>query len=99
MVRASALLLVPLALSANSSVLPPRRFAPATGNAVGQHDRPASLHEQFHAAQKRQAPANGSFWLESIDHQGVAPYAPDGYEVFRNVKDFGAKGMQLLPVR
>ncbi|GAB1315404.1 hypothetical protein MFIFM68171_05614 [Madurella fahalii] len=32
------------------------------------------------------------FWLERIAHQGVAPFAGSGYEVFRNVKDFGAVG-------
>jgi glucan 1,3-beta-glucosidase len=32
------------------------------------------------------------FWLESIAHQGLSPFGPSGYTVFRNVKDFGAKG-------
>ena len=33
------------------------------------------------------------FWLEKIRHQGTAAYNPNtGYQVFRNVKDFGAKG-------
>ncbi|KAJ6547053.1 exo-beta-1,3-glucanase [Mycena capillaripes] len=35
------------------------------------------------------------FWLEAIKHQGKAAYNnadPSGYQVFRNVKDFGAKG-------
>lgn len=33
------------------------------------------------------------FWMETIPHQGVAPFQPDpAYQVFRNVKDFGAKG-------
>ncbi|KAH6618327.1 glycoside hydrolase family 55 protein [Chaetomium sp. MPI-SDFR-AT-0129] len=32
------------------------------------------------------------FWLEKIKHQGVAPFGGDGYKVFRNVKDYGAKG-------
>jgi glucan 1,3-beta-glucosidase len=33
------------------------------------------------------------YWLESIKHQGIAPYDGDpSYPVFRNVKDFGAKG-------
>lgn len=42
--------------------------------------------------------ANGTatlttYWLEQIDHQGVAAFNADtGYKVFRNVKDFGAKG-------
>ncbi len=32
------------------------------------------------------------YWLESIAHQGISPFGPSGYTVFRNVKDFGAKG-------
>lgn len=36
--------------------------------------------------------ANGSYWMENIEHQGVAPFAGDDYKVFRNVKDFGATG-------
>ncbi|KAK6354721.1 hypothetical protein TWF696_003860 [Orbilia brochopaga] len=31
-------------------------------------------------------------WLDAIAHQGRAPYAPTDYKVYRNVKDFGAKG-------
>jgi glucan 1,3-beta-glucosidase len=39
------------------------------------------------------AAAGSPFWLQSISHQGKAPYNADsGYKVFRNVKDFGAKG-------
>ncbi|KAJ7684648.1 exo-beta-1,3-glucanase [Mycena polygramma] len=34
-----------------------------------------------------------TFWLEAIKHQGRAAYDEDlGYQVFRNVVDFGAKG-------
>ncbi|KAK0185856.1 exo-beta-1,3-glucanase [Armillaria mellea] len=34
------------------------------------------------------------FWLEVIKHQGTSPFNPDpgSYQVFRNVKDFGAVG-------
>ena len=34
------------------------------------------------------------YWLEKIKHQGIAAYNPDpaGYQVFRNVKDYGAVG-------
>jgi glucan 1,3-beta-glucosidase len=40
--------------------------------------------------------ADGStFWLESIGHQGVSAFGTSGYQVFRNVKDFGAKGNVL----
>ena len=37
--------------------------------------------------------ASTTFWLENIKHQGVAAFRKDStYQVFRNVKDFGAKG-------
>ncbi|KAG9310411.1 glycoside hydrolase family 55 protein [Chiua virens] len=34
------------------------------------------------------------YWFETIKHQGASPFNPDpsSYQVFRNVKDFGAKG-------
>lgn len=34
------------------------------------------------------------YWLEKINHQGIAAYNPNptGYKVFRNVKDYGAVG-------
>ncbi|KAF8063611.1 exo-beta-1,3-glucanase [Lyophyllum atratum] len=34
------------------------------------------------------------FWMQSIRHQGISAYHsnPAGYQVFRNVKDFGARG-------
>lgn len=37
------------------------------------------------------------YWLEHIHHQGVSAFNTDKtYQVFRNVKDFGAKGYVLL---
>jgi len=35
-----------------------------------------------------------SYWMEDIQHQGLAAFNsnPSGYTVFRNVKDYGAKG-------
>jgi glucan 1,3-beta-glucosidase len=39
------------------------------------------------------AAAGVPYWLQNIHHQGIAPYNNDSsYPVFRNVKDFGAKG-------
>lgn len=35
---------------------------------------------------------NSSYWLQSIGHQGVSAFGASGYQVFRNVKDFGAHG-------
>ena len=44
---------------------------------------------------EKPGPANvGTYWMEQIRHQGKAPFNPQAgsYQVFRNVKDFGAKG-------
>ncbi|CBQ70801.1 probable beta-1,3 exoglucanase precursor [Sporisorium reilianum SRZ2] len=51
---------------------------------------PAALEESRTSA----GASNGTFWLELVDHNGKATYNPDpaAYQVFRNVKDFGAKG-------
>lgn len=40
------------------------------------------------------AAADTAYWLADIAHQGVAAFNPNpsGYQVFRNVKDYGAKG-------
>ncbi|KAH8886405.1 pectin lyase-like protein [Thozetella sp. PMI_491] len=37
--------------------------------------------------------AHAAFWMEGVPHRGKASFNPDtSYQVFRNVKDFGAKG-------
>ena len=37
------------------------------------------------------------YWFESIKHKEVAAFRKDAtYQVFRNVKEFGAKGLQLI---
>ena len=40
------------------------------------------------------ASSSAPFWLQSIKHQGISAYNddPGSYQVFRNVKDFGAQG-------
>ncbi|KAM0326342.1 hypothetical protein ACHAQA_006943 [Verticillium albo-atrum] len=39
------------------------------------------------------ATAVKGYWMEEIAHQGLSPYHEDpGYQVFRNVRDFGAAG-------
>ncbi|KAL4796348.1 hypothetical protein BDV19DRAFT_388484 [Aspergillus venezuelensis] len=36
--------------------------------------------------------ASSSYWMASMVQNGASPFAPDGYKVWRNVKDYGAKG-------
>nr|GAT59631.1 predicted protein [Mycena chlorophos] len=40
------------------------------------------------------AAAGAPYWMDTIAHQGISAYNanPSSYQVFRNVKDFGAKG-------
>ncbi|MCJ1391404.1 hypothetical protein MMC18_004268 [Xylographa bjoerkii] len=39
------------------------------------------------------SPNCAPYWLENIKHQGISAFNPDKtYQVFRNVKDFGAQG-------
>jgi len=38
------------------------------------------------------APASSQYWLSTISRQGVVAYGDSAHKVFRNVKDFGAKG-------
>ena len=36
--------------------------------------------------------ATSDWWMATISQRGSSPFAPSGYKVWRNVKDFGAKG-------
>ncbi|RYP69856.1 hypothetical protein DL771_005867 [Monosporascus sp. 5C6A] len=36
--------------------------------------------------------ADDGFWLSTLGPLGTSPFAPEGYQFFRNVKDFGAVG-------
>ena len=50
--------------------------------------------EKVQAAVVEAAAADTAYWLADIAHQGTAAFNsnPSGYNVFRNVKDYGAKG-------
>ncbi|KAI5465427.1 family 55 glycoside hydrolase [Mariannaea sp. PMI_226] len=39
-----------------------------------------------------QAAAGSSWWFSDIKRQGTVAYGTPGYKIFRNVKDYGAKG-------
>lgn len=44
---------------------------------------------------KVSATSDAPYWLADINHQGIAAFNanPSGYTVFRNVKNYGAKGI------
>lgn len=44
------------------------------------------------------APAASDYWVGNIKRQGAVAFGNGtDYQVYRNVKDFGAKGRKLLP--
>lgn len=55
----------------------------------------ASSAASLHTLANEHATSDASYWLADIKHQGVAAFNanPSGYTVFRNVKDYGAKGI------
>ncbi|KAI3480149.1 hypothetical protein L1887_57749 [Cichorium endivia] len=67
------------------------------GDQISQAGWQLTLNDTMPPSSSRQnnaAQANSTFWLELVDHNGSATYnpTPNTYKVFRNVRDFGAKG-------
>ena len=72
-------------------------------SAIALHT-PHGIHHSLHSGSSGRDSLSGhgtssttagadSYWLEAIQHQGIAPFNTNSsYQVFRNVKDFGAKG-------
>lgn len=56
-------------------------------------DLTASLDASLTFGQCHPVVRHEDFWMETIKHTGVSPFLNDSsYTVYRNVKDFGAKG-------
>jgi glucan 1,3-beta-glucosidase len=82
-------------VSSMTSVLKPAvTYAGPTGNASIAL-KTSTAASVFVAAA---TPAATSYWLETIKHQGISAFNanPGSYQVFRNVKSFGAKGMPQI---
>ncbi|KAL2811038.1 pectate lyase superfamily protein-domain-containing protein [Aspergillus granulosus] len=52
---------------------------------------PAAISSHSSNLGKRAA-SGSDFWMANMEQLGESPFAPDGYKVWRNVKDYGAKG-------
>lgn len=37
-------------------------------------------------------PRDMPYWYEQIPHRGISAFGPAGYQVYRNVRDYGARG-------
>ncbi|KAF7359302.1 Exo-beta-1,3-glucanase [Mycena sanguinolenta] len=73
----------------------PTLFLTAIGVAFGSVAQAVALGTSCKAPLGAGSAAPGDpFWMQNIKHQGIAAFNPDPktYQVFRNVKDFGAKG-------
>ncbi|KAJ5494458.1 hypothetical protein N7463_010545 [Penicillium fimorum] len=103
MVRLSIFAAVPFALGATASLLDIPSVDAAVAAALKDHGNyeayagpekkaPARKTVSRLATAKALAANNSSYWLESMTHQGVSAFGVSGYEVYRNVKDFNAKG-------
>ncbi|KAF7895984.1 hypothetical protein EAF00_005999 [Botryotinia globosa] len=65
------------------------KFAPYVHN-KGKHSDTAVISAKEDMSQI--IPRATPYWYEQISHQGKSAWGPSGYQVYRNVKDFGAKG-------
>ncbi|KAJ5773672.1 hypothetical protein N7457_008568 [Penicillium paradoxum] len=100
MVRFGILTVLPLALTAIAAQID----IPSVDAAVSAALKEYGNYEAYTGPQKKppgkvkniqtsaSLASESSFWLESIAHQGISAFGASGYQVFRNVKDFGAKG-------
>jgi hypothetical protein len=63
--------------------------APEHASAVRRQDNSTAQGDLSAAA--------SSYWLEDMQRQGIAAFNqnPSTYKVFRNIKDYGAKGMRF----
>lgn len=85
----AAAAIVAEATAANTTTIDPSKYVlpPEIASILHQDDFASPLH-------KRAPPGSGSsWWMETIAHEGKVPFGGsqnDGYQVFRNVKDYGA---------
>ena len=86
-----------------AELIPPWLASPPRSNsalAFNAHSKPTEKSallapvENKPEIASRRVDGSVSYWLENIKHQGISAFHPDknSYQVFRNVKDFGARG-------
>jgi hypothetical protein len=73
--------------SLNKSLVPWEAFGSPFGDAP-------LLSADMSKCHTNDSPKSKSFWLADVPHQGTSPFLADSsdYVVYRNVRDFGAKG-------
>jgi glucan 1,3-beta-glucosidase len=66
------------------------------GNILRSHDNYVHFHGNHSATSAVSKRQTSTYWYENIAHQGISAFGPSGYQVFRNVKAYGAKGRSHL---
>lgn len=71
------------------------------GSTTADDSLPVSLssaHEPRSSFRKIEERATTTYWYETISHQGISAFNSNKatYKVYRNVKDYGAKGYEYL---
>ncbi|PYI09614.1 pectin lyase-like protein, partial [Aspergillus sclerotiicarbonarius CBS 121057] len=73
-----------------------RRASPDTNAPSDKYQAPSGNRSSPTGACVPQTTCNGQptteFWMTTIEQRGSSPFAPGGYKVWRNVKDYGARG-------
>lgn len=59
---------------------------------IGAALKTVSKTNTTRTAEAKKLHKRSSFWMESMQQNGASPFAPSGYKVWRNVKDYGAVG-------
>lgn len=70
------------------------RKSPADTNTPKEQQAPEGLLSKFSDSYQgnKDKRASGYWMIDDQEHPGHSPFAPSDYKVWRNVKDFGAKG-------
>ena len=61
-------------------------------SAYTTYKAPPGVHNHTIPSFVPEPEAAAPYWLENINHQGISAFGPNGYTVFRNVKNYGATG-------
>ncbi|KAI2907774.1 CAZyme family GH55 [Aspergillus niger] len=74
----------------NDTNVPKQKYVEPNGLDGYVHTGQPEDSPEIHTELKKRATTD--FWLTQMGDSGSSPYAPDGYKVWRNVRDYGAKG-------
>jgi glucan 1,3-beta-glucosidase len=72
-------------------------LAPASPVGASPVAHPLNGTHGTNSSQPATAAASSNYWLANIQRQGVVAFGAPGFQIYRNVMDFGAKGLPKQP--